>query len=376
MNKNVENTYDKTQWVNGQILSAEKLNKIEDELEENCTLYNSLQEKISVLENTVEQILNHFNGSEEPEGPQGPQGPQEPQEPVSNVDHLVITPIFEATERAKNLFFDYQGTLFKKDAPGASVGYVVQNKEEVLLRGAEPVLAAEKTPILKHYLGYNGHKIITSYRSLSKPNGAGLSVCTINYNDPVSNTTLDSVEIDLYQDENFQELLDIMRRSSVTAEISRSGIYTIIGDVAIMNFYGNARGSIFPTVSEDGVVTENASQYLHMLYFYNLKEKKVEYCTKIRDAKDRNHPIFKESSSYTLIPLSGLYEDGSILLVQGNRKIKVNPNDWSYYEDVTEEFNAKFGEIIFNGEGVDITENYFFTGGFNTPALSKIDTVK
>ena len=64
------------------------------------------------------------------------------------------------------------------------------------------------------------------------------------------------------------------------------------------------------------------------------------------------------------------------MLVQGNRKIKVNPNDWSYYEDVTEEFNAKFGEIIFNGEGVDITKNYFFTGGFNTPALSKIDTVK
>ena len=32
MNKNVENTYEKTQWVNGQILSAEKLNKIEDEL--------------------------------------------------------------------------------------------------------------------------------------------------------------------------------------------------------------------------------------------------------------------------------------------------------------------------------------------------------
>lgn len=370
MNKNVENTYEKTQWVNGQILSAEKLNKIEDELEENCTLYNSLQEKISVLENAVEQMLNHFNGSENPDGP------QEPQDPESNVDHLAITSIFEATERAKNLFFDYQGTLFKKDAAGASVGYVVQNKEGVLLQGAEPVLASAKTPILKHNLGHNGHKILLTHRSLSKPNGAGVAVCTIKYNDPASNTTTDSVEIDLCQDEHFKDLLDIMKRSAVSAEINKGGVYTIIGDIAIIDFYGNARGSIYPTVSEDGIVTENASENLHMLCFYNLKEKKVEYCTKIRDAKDRNHPIFKASTGYTLIPLSGLYKDGSILLVQGQRRIKVNPNDWSYYEDVTEEFKAKFGEINLNDEGVDITKNYFFTGGFNTPALSKIEKVK
>ena len=365
MNKTVTNTYDKTQWVNGlTVVSAENLNKIENELEENCTLYNALQEKITVLENTVEQILNHFNSSDVPSGPQ---------EPESNVDHLRITPIFEATERAKNLFFDYQGTLFKKDNAGHTEGYVVENREAVLLQGAEPVLASTKTPILESYNGYNGHKMLMTYRCLSKPNGAGLSVATLNYNDPISGATQDSVEIDLYQDPHFQEILDIMKRSSISAEIDRSGAYTIIGDVMIINFYGDASGNIFPTVSEDGVVTENASNILHMLYFYDLKQKRPVYCTKIRDAKDRNHPLFKKSSAYSLIPLTGLYEDGSVLLVQGDRRIKVNPNDWSYYEDVTEEFKTKFGEIILNDEGVDITQNYFFTGGFNTPALSKIE---
>lgn len=351
-----KNNYEKTQWVNGvTVISAEKLNNIENELEKSCTMHNSLQERMSVLGSNIQTIIEHIKNSDSNETP-----------PVAK-KKLVVDLYEGASDRFYTMDFDYKGVLYKKTNSSSTIGNIVENKEDFLMKKATAQLATEQTTFISPKFRFGADQYV---QMLDSKYTAGTRAEMTNYIKlQVKNSNHDVVENIHIDTMSLTELNPILNHfgNDKTGYIWTKDFLGMLDDLAIFNMaaINNRQEQIFPIVSS-GAIVPNSSSSLGFLLFYDIKKKKVVHVTDITSVEELTHPFLNTAGLIRYYSISNFFKDGSTFILHDSKRYKALKNNPKSMEEVIPE-NATNFKIM----GVDVTTGYAFENNLTTPAFAR-----
>lgn len=352
-----KNNYEKTQWVNGvTVISAEKLNNIENELEKSCTMYNSLQERANILGSNVQTIIEHIKNSDS----------SEPTPPVA--EKKLVVDLYEgASDRFYTMDFDYKGVLYKKTNSSSSIGNIVENKEDFLMKKATAQLATEQTTFVSSKFRFNADQYV---QMLDSKYTAGTRAEMTNYIKlQVKNSNHDVVEnihIDTMSLTELNPILDHFGNDK-TGYVWTKDFLGMLDDLAIFNMaaINNKQEQIFPTV-RSGAIVPNSLSSLGFLLFYDIKKKEVVHVTDITSVEELTHPFLNTAGLTRYYSISNFFEDGSTFILHDNKRYKALKNNPNSMEEVIPEKATNFRIM-----GVDVTTGYAFENNLTTPAFAR-----
>lgn len=229
-----------------------------------------------------------------------------------------------------HLFYDYKNRLIKKASAGATVGQLVLNEEEYFQKpNATPVLSEETISFIdKKFRLSNGNYLDFTHSNTPGKNGSCKTIININVMNEEQEEPIESISFDLLQTEAFADIYEGLSKStSSSAGMRIEGLMGVINDILYIKVYAGSGSSstyVFPTVTENGIVTEDKAANLYTMCAYDLKTKEIVIAPNIREYRFRDNTFFGLPESFTTF--HNLYEDGSVLLVNGSTKCKFHPN--------------------------------------------------
>ena len=350
------NNYEKTQWVNGvTIVSAERLNKVENELEKSCMMYNSLQERTSILESNVQTIIEHINNS----------GEQTPETPVK--EKKLVANLYEgASDRFYTMDFDYKGVLYKKTNNASTVGNVVENKEDFLMKKATAQLATTQTTFVSPLKKLGEDQYVDFINSSYTKGTKDQMTTTINL--AIKDSTHQVVENVTLNVETFPELRDILNLFGDKQGFMYYRSYIgMLDDMAIFKITASCSEYIFPFVdTSSNTIIPNRAVGLDFLLFYNMKTRTVDHVTDITSVEELKHPFIGTVGLTKFYAISDFFEDGSTFILHDSKRYKALKNDPTSMKEIIPEKATNFRIM-----GVDITTGYTFENNLTTPAFAR-----
>ena len=252
--------------------------------------------------------------------------------PKVTTDKVVEAQIYTIKTLADsaNIFYDYKNRLVKRTGASSTDCNLIENEEEYLQKpNATPKLSGTTMKYIdKKFKLSDGNYLDFTHSSTSGKNGACTTTLNIKIMNESSVDPVDTISFDLLQTDAFADIYACLSNSASSSAVMRvDGLMGVVNDKLYIKVTANAGSSsysVFPTVTQAGVVTENKINTLTTMFVYDLKTKQIVVAPNIREYQFRDDTFFGLPTSFTTF--YNLYEDGTVLLINGSSKYKFHPD--------------------------------------------------